>query len=115
MKKGWSPGSMKRAARPTSTTGINAETYTFGVGPLDLYVHMARTQGWSEAQIERTAEKLIAICKREAGIAHRNGPVKGCPCLTCDFRIADDLLEPVGVKIRARWHRLGLLPKGPRK
>lgn len=62
---------------------VNASTHSWGVGPVQLDVDMARTQGWSEAAIERTCDKLTTISRREGSIAHRNGPVPTCRCVKC--------------------------------
>lgn len=80
--------------RPTATN--------HGVGPLDLDLEMARRQGWSEAQLERTAKAIGTLSRREAAIAHRKGPVPGCPCVVCDFSIKLEDLPNEYKKARKR-------------
>lgn len=88
-----------------------AEVTSWGVGPVTLDLDSARKAGWSEKQIERAQDQLAAISRREGGLSHRNGPVDGCPCVTCDASVAEsDLVDSYRVQ-RQSWRRRGLWPR----
>ena len=71
---------------------VPEDAHSFGVGPLQLDVLMARRHGWTWAAIYRTAKKIGAISRREAAIAHRKGQVQDCPCVVCDQGVRLDEL-----------------------
>jgi hypothetical protein len=66
------------------------DAYSVGTGPLEFDVRRARSHGWSDAAILRTAERLHRMAVRESRIAHtrdgRAGTVPGCPCAHCAVR-----------------------------
>lgn len=87
------------------------EVSSWGVGPVTLDLDHARQAGWSDTQIERAQEQLSEISKRETSLSHRNGPVDGCECITCDDTVAEsELFDSYAVQ-RASWRRRGLWPR----
>lgn len=86
-----------------SRSGINEETSEFGVGPLNLDVKMARRHGWSEEAIEYVAKLIGDVSQREATVSHWAGPVKGCPCISCDLAVPLDELDDGNLLDRSRW------------
>ncbi len=65
---------------------------------------MARGHGWSPAQIEKAVELVGDISRHEAEVSHWKGPVKDCPCATCDFRTeTKDLPDETYQLTRVRW------------
>lgn len=83
--------------------------HTAGVGPVSLDVAMARQHGWSIQQIDRALDELGKISRRYGDLAHRRGPVAGCPCETCDRRTPDhQLAEPSARRRRELWRRRGI-------
>lgn len=85
---------------------IDEETQSASVGPLSLDVTMARGHGWSEKQIERVAEQIRVLSRRNGAISHRRGPVKGCPCVSCDPKVPDR--DTDNEKRRESWRARGL-------
>lgn len=53
---------------------VSENTTDWGVGPVGLNVDMARRHGWTEKQINRAAEELRRISRKEGGIAQRRHP-----------------------------------------
>lgn len=101
----------RRAAFMRKRRWIDEETHSTGVGPLSLDVAMARRHGWSEKQINRVAEQIGVLSRRNAAISHRNGPVPACPCVVCDPMVPDSQTD--NVKRRESWRQRGLW-RGPR-
>lgn len=88
---------------------IKSETNEIGCGPVNLNVDLARRFGWSEKALNRAWANLAKISRREASLSHRNGPVKGCPCITCDLRVKEkDMPEEYRVQ-RVKWRVRGLI------
>lgn len=83
----------RRRTAPPRRPFIRETTEEIACGPVELDVKMARRHGWSERAIERAWKALSAISKREGGLAHRRGPVAGCPCIVCDPRVSNQELQ----------------------
>lgn len=87
---------------------IDEETQSVSCGAASIDVVMARRHGWSDKAIERAYAAVQKVSRRESALAHRNGPVQGCPCVVCDPKVADELTD--NARCRAAWRRRGLWP-----
>jgi hypothetical protein len=94
---------------PQRRSVISLDTREAACGCISLNVVLARRFGWSEKAIERTFKVLASLSKRESALAHRNGPVHGCPCVTCDLEVPLDHLPREYRKQRESWSQRGLL------
>lgn len=83
---------------------VDKDTRAASIGPVTLNVAMARRHGWSEEAINRAVKEIGRISRTESSIAHRRGPVKGCPCVYCDFTVPLKHLELLDQRI-PRWRR----------
>lgn len=66
--------SQRRVVKPKSPPLLDSEIQSFGVGPLNLDVSLARLHGWSEKQIARVADAIGKLARKEGSIAERRHP-----------------------------------------
>ncbi len=94
-----------RRHKPIEQPYVSETTSSTSVGCVTLDAEMARRHGWSEKQINRAAQFVHAVARRENRISHRRGPVPKCPCVTCDRKVPLEQLQGLG-RI-PKWRREG--------